>query len=57
MRINFREDRGVTSALMVLLLAVFLGLIALVVDVTATWQVRRQLITTTDAAALAAAQD
>lgn len=54
---NTPNDRGATSALIVLMLAVFLGLIALVVDVTAGWQGRRQLVTTTDAAALAAAHD
>ena len=56
-RARRHDDRGVTSAVFVLLLAIFLGMTGLVVDITAAWIGRRNLVTTTDAAALAAVQD
>ncbi len=49
-------DRGAAAAVTTLMLSVFLGVSALVVDVGLVWQERRQTITATDAAALAAAQ-
>lgn len=51
------SERGVASAVFVLFLSAALGLAALVVDVGNAWQERRQLVTATDAAALAAVQD
>jgi len=51
------NDRGVTSALFAVFLTVALGVAALVIDVANAWQERRQLVTATDAAALAAAQE
>lgn len=51
------SDRGVATAIFVLFLSAALGLAALVIDVGNSWQERRQLVTATDAAALAAAQD
>lgn len=54
---NPASDRGVASALIALLIAAFLGLSALVIDVGSAWEERRELVTATDAAALAAVQD
>jgi hypothetical protein len=51
------SDRGVASVVFVLFLSAALGLAALVVDVGNAWQERRQLVTATDAASLAAVQD
>lgn len=51
------SDRGVTSTLFVLFLSALLGLAALVIDIGNAWQERRQLVTATDAASLAAVQD
>ena len=55
--IDPRDDRGITAMITVLLLTGLLGLSALVVDVTIAWQERRHVVTSTDAAALAATAD
>lgn len=52
-----RSDRGAATAVAVLFLSAALGLSALVIDVGNAWQERRHLTVSTDAAALAAAQD
>ncbi|NNC81156.1 MAG: hypothetical protein HKN94_13495 [Acidimicrobiales bacterium] len=51
------DDRGVAAAMMTIALVALLGMSALVVDVGNAWQARRHVITSTDAAALAAAKD
>ena len=51
------SDRGAAAAIVVLFLTAALGLSALVIDVGNAWQERRHLTISTDAAALAAAQD
>ncbi len=53
----FSSERGAAAAVVVLFLSAALGLAALVVDIGNAWQERRQVITATDAAALAAVQD
>ncbi len=52
-----QDERGAASAIFTLFLTALLGIAALVVDVGISWQERRQVITATDAAALAAVQD
>jgi Flp pilus assembly protein TadG len=51
------NERGAVAAMFVLFLSALLGIAALVVDIGNAWQERRQVITATDAAALAAVQD
>lgn len=51
------NDRGAATAIFVFFLSAALGLSALVIDVGNGWQERRHLTISTDAAALAAAQD
>ena len=51
------SDRGAAAAIVVLFLSAALGMSALVIDVGNAWQERRHLTISTDAAALAAAQD
>ncbi len=52
-----RTERGATLVIVAIVIVVLLGMAALVVDLGNGWQSRRHLITATDAAALAAAQD
>lgn len=56
MRIVNHPQRGAVMALTAICLVVLLGAAALAVDVSLGWQTRRNLVTSTDAAALAAAQ-
>ena len=53
-RVN--DERGVTAVLVTILLPVFLGFTALAVDTGSMFMTRRNVITATDGAALAAAQ-
>jgi hypothetical protein len=60
MRVNGRSrtvERGVAAPLLAVFLVVLLGLAAMVIDYGSLWQHRRQMVTATDAAALAAAQE
>jgi Flp pilus assembly protein TadG len=57
MRERLRSERGSVLALTAVLLAAMLGMAALAVDVAGWYQMRRQLQSAADAAALAAAQD
>jgi Flp pilus assembly protein TadG len=52
-----RDDKGAVSVVMSLCLVVLFGAAALVIDGGQIWTARRQLITATDAAALAEAQE
>lgn len=52
-----RDEFGAISALLAIMLPVFLGAAALVVDLGLTWQTRRHLQNCADAAALAGAAD
>jgi len=54
---KLRDESGVTTAVIALMLPLFLGMGALVIDLGMAWQVRRQLQNCADAAALAAAVD
>ncbi len=56
-RVDPRDERGVTALIVVLALAAVFGMIVLVVDVGGLLALRRQMVTTADAAALAAAQE
>ncbi len=51
-----RNDRGAVIALTAIALVVLMGAAAIAVDVGVGWNTRRDLVTSTDAAALAAAQ-
>lgn len=54
---RLRSERGVTGAIVTVMLTVFLGMTAFVIDLGDAWQSRRNLVTATDAAALAATQE
>ena len=51
------SERGVVAPIFAIFLIVMLGMAALVVDYGSLWQARRNLITATDAAALAAGKE
>ncbi|MDP2181736.1 MAG: pilus assembly protein TadG-related protein [Actinomycetota bacterium] len=57
MRTRFHDDQGAVAVIVAILLIVFIGLSAVVVDAGYWYTVRRQLQTAADAAALAGCQD
>jgi Flp pilus assembly protein TadG len=56
-RVHARSERGATIVLVVAAMVTLLGISALVIDLGNAWYARRALQASTDAAALAAAQD
>ena len=57
MRVNDRNDRGAVALMVSVALIAIFGFTALTIDLGNAWQNRRQLVTATDSAALAAAQE
>src|SRR5918996_1469970 len=56
MRVSTRSEEGATLAVVALMLFSLFGMVVLVVDVGGLLHMRRRMVTTSDAAALAAAQ-